>query len=46
MSITKENFGTFNQQAIDIYTLTNKQGAYVKICPFGATVTNIVVPNK
>ena len=46
MPISKTPFGRVRQQDVDIYTLKNSVGAYVRVCPFGATVSSIVVPDQ
>lgn len=44
MSSTKSNFGEFNNQDIELYTLSNANGMSVKITNYGATITSIKVP--
>lgn len=47
MSVEKESFGkTADGKAIDIYTFQNKNGMKAKITNFGATVTELWVPDK
>lgn len=45
--ITKERFGvTKDGREVACYTLTNANGAYVKILDYGCTVQSIVVPDR
>lgn len=46
MSITKQNFGTYQSKEISLFTLKNKNGMQVKIMDFGATITSITIPEK
>ena len=46
MIISKTFFGSFQNQNIDLYTLKNSNGMSVKITNYGATVTEISVPNS
>ena len=46
MGITKSDFGKADDQAVDLYTLTNANGAVVKISSYGGIVTDIQVPDK
>jgi aldose 1-epimerase len=47
MSIQKEDFGKTNDgQAVDRYTLTNKNGMVAKIMTYGAIVTEVHVPDR
>ena len=46
MSISKSDFGEADGQAADLYTLTNANGAVVKITNYGGIVTDIQVPDK
>lgn len=46
MPIISEPFGTYQKHDVELFTLKNSHGASAQICPFGATVTSIVVPNK
>lgn len=45
MKPIKSNFGSINEQEIDLYTLKNANGMVVKITNYGATITSIQVPN-
>jgi aldose 1-epimerase len=45
-NITKEKFGVIEGKEIDLYTLTNQNGAKVKITNYGATVVSLVVPDR
>ncbi len=44
MSTTKSSFGDFNNQKVELYTLSNDKGMSVKITNYGATITSIKVP--
>jgi aldose 1-epimerase len=45
--IQKEAFGkTAEQEAVDLYTLTNNKGASVKIMTYGGIVTSLRVPDR
>ena len=47
MSISKEFFGTTaDGQAVTMYTLTNKNGSYVKLLDYGAIIHSIVVKDR
>jgi len=46
LSIMKEPFGTFDNQEIFLYTLTNKNGIVVKITNYGGIVTQIWTPDR
>ena len=46
MGITKSDFGKADDQAVDLYTLTNANGAVVKISSYGGIVTDIQVPDN
>lgn len=45
-SIQKAPYGKVDGKAIDLYTLTNAKGAIVKIATYGATVTELHVPDR
>ncbi len=45
--VTKASFGKLKTgEAVDIYTLTNKNGLIAKIMTFGATLTELHAPDK
>jgi aldose 1-epimerase len=46
MSITKEPFGTIDDTAVGLYTLTNANGLVAKITNYGGIVTSLKVPDK
>ncbi|WP_020571016.1 aldose epimerase family protein [Neolewinella persica] len=45
MPVSKQAFGTFKGQDIDLFILENANGMQVKITPYGAAVTSISVPD-
>jgi len=45
--VTKESFGkTSDGQNVDIYTLTNRRGAEVRITNYGGIITSLRVPDR
>lgn len=46
MSITKTFFGKVKDENVDLYTITNKNGASVSIQTFGAGIQAVNVPDK
>lgn len=46
MNINNADFGVFNNEKIEIYTLKNNNGVEVKITNYGATITSLIVPNS
>ncbi|WP_303316265.1 aldose epimerase family protein [Flavivirga abyssicola] len=46
MGITKNKFGIYNNQNIDLFTLKNANGMEVKITNYGATITSLIIPNS
>ncbi|SNR31047.1 aldose 1-epimerase [Lutibacter agarilyticus] len=46
MNINKTDFGVFNDEKTEIYTLKNNNGVEVKITNYGATITSLIVPNS
>ena len=45
--VTKESFGkTSDGQNVDIYTLTNRRGAEIKITNYGGIITSLKVPDR
>ena len=46
MGITEKPFGTFNNEAVTEYTLTNANGMHVSILNYGGTVTKIITKDK
>lgn len=45
-TITQQPYGTADSAAITQYTLTNAHGAIAKIINYGATLTDLVMPDK
>jgi aldose 1-epimerase len=45
-TITEKPFGSFENQPVTQYTLTNANGMQVSIINYGGTVTNIMTPDK
>jgi len=46
LSVMKTDFGTVDNKAVFLYTLTNKNGIVVKITNYGGIITSIVMPDK
>ena len=46
LSIMKAPFGTVDNQEVNLYTLTNKNGITVKITNYGGIITQIWTPGK
>ncbi len=46
MGITEKPFGTFNNEAVTEYTLTNANGMQVSIINYGGTITKILTKDK
>lgn len=46
ITISKENYGTIDNQEIMQYTLANANGMSVKIIDYGGAITNIFFPDK
>ena len=44
--ITKASFGTADGQAVDLYTLTNRNGMEAKITNYGGIVTSLTAPDR
>jgi aldose 1-epimerase len=44
--ITKQGWDKMDSQAIDLYTLTNKNGVEVKISTYGGRITSWITPDK
>ncbi|MGN6294078.1 MAG: aldose epimerase family protein [Chitinophagaceae bacterium] len=45
-SITEKPYGSYNNEAVTQYTLTNPSGMQVSIINYGGTVTDIITPDK
>ncbi len=45
MSITKNSFGTYQGEEIDLYTITNRCGVKLTIMNYGATITSLILPD-
>ena len=46
MNISSSPFGSFDGQAVELFTLSNDLGMVVKITNYGGIVTSMVVPDK
>ena len=46
MKPIKSDFGNFEGEKVDLYTLQNSNGMLVKITNYGATVTSILIPDS
>ncbi len=46
MSIKTAEFGVFNGENVQLYTLSNSNGVQVQITNYGATITTLKVPNS
>ena len=46
MNISKEPFGTIDDTAVDLYTLTNANDLVAKITNYGGIMTSLKVPDK
>ena len=44
--ITKEDFGAFKGQPVELYTLTNNNGVVMKVTTYGGTITELHVPDR
>ena len=44
--IVKETFGEWKGQPVDLYTLTNNNGAVMKVTTYGGTITELNVPDR
>lgn len=44
--VTQASWGQVDGKAVNLYTLTNKNGVQVKITNYGGTVTSWIVPDK
>jgi aldose 1-epimerase len=44
--IERSGFGQVDGQAVDLYTLTNRQGRILKLTSYGAAVTELHVPDR
>lgn len=45
-SITKKPFGHFENKAVTAYTISNEHGMQVSVINYGATITEIITPDK
>lgn len=45
-SVTKQDFGTADNQPVTLYTLTNAHGMSVSVTNYGATVVKVIVPDR
>ena len=46
MSITKSSFGTLNKKEVELYTITNKNGASVSLMTLGGGIQSLNIPDK
>ena len=46
MTIQHENWGTYNNQTVGIYTLSNPGGLEIKISTYGGIITSIMMPDR
>jgi len=44
--IEKEVFGQYNGQSVELYTLTNSNGAKMKVITYGGIITELHVPDR
>lgn len=44
--VAKQDFGTADGQPVELYTLTNSQGASASVMTYGATLVKLVVPDR
>ncbi len=44
--IERSSFGRIGQQPVDLYTLTNSRGSLLKVTTYGATVTELHLPDR
>jgi aldose 1-epimerase len=45
-AITRAAFGKVNGKTVDVYTLTNANGLVLKVLSYGATITELHVPDR
>lgn len=43
--VTKKDFGSFDGQKVELFTIKNKSGAYVELISYGAAIRSICVPD-
>jgi aldose 1-epimerase len=46
MSITRKPFGHFENKEVTAFTLSNEMGMQVTVINYGATITQIITPDK
>ena len=46
MSITKKPFGNFENNPVTAFTISNEKGMQVTVINYGATITQIITPDK
>lgn len=46
LSISESSFGTYNNEAITKFTITNPSGMQVSIINYGGAITDIITPDK
>ena len=45
-SITSAPFGTANGEPVDLYTLRNDAGVVIRVMTYGATITELLAPDR
>ena len=46
LAVTRSDFGKVGERAISLYTLKNKHGLTAKLMTYGATLTELDVPDR
>lgn len=44
--VKSENFGVFDGKDVFLYTLTNKKGDVIRLSNYGATIVEVVIPDR
>ncbi len=45
-SIVREDWGTYKDKPVFLYTITNSNGSVMKVINYGAIITSVIVPDK